>query len=260
MKKLLKIVIGIVVVFVLAIVTVFYLTSGMADVANEFFAAIKKQDVAAARGYLSEDFKASTDEAALKDFLTKGALLNFKETTWSNRQISGGRGELEGEVITETGGVVPLKLLFVKENDAWKIYGIQKPTAGLQPEQSSPNIPGKADQLVLVKQAMHDFAVSVNNKSMQHFHGTVSPLWQQQQTAQKFDEIFGAFYESGLDLTVLDSFEPSMEPATALNEDGLLVLEGFFPTQPSKVTFKQKFLYQGISWKLVGFTVNVSKS
>jgi len=67
MKKLLKIVIGIVVVFVAAIVAVFYFTAGMADTADAFFSAIKKQDIATARSYLSEDFKASIDEAALKE-------------------------------------------------------------------------------------------------------------------------------------------------------------------------------------------------
>jgi len=205
MKRLLKIVVGIVVVFVAAIIAVLYFTAGMADTANTFFAAIKKQDIATARSYLSEDFKASTDEAALTEFLSKGALLKFKEASWSNRQISGGRGVLNGEVITDTGGVVPLKLLFVKENDAWKIYGIQKPTAGLQTGESSPIVPGKSDQVALVKRSMHDFALSVNSKSMEHFHGTVSQLWQRQFTPQKLNESFGAFFDAGVDLTVLDA-------------------------------------------------------
>jgi hypothetical protein len=254
MKKLLKIVIGIVVVFVSAIVAVFYFTAGMADAADSFFAAIKKQDIATARSYLSEDFKASTDEAALKEFLSKGALLKFKETSWSNRQISGGRGELEGEVITDTGGVVPLKLLFVKENDAWKIYGIQKPTAGLQTEQSSPNTPSKSDQAALVKRSMHDFAVSVNDKSMEHFHGTVSQMWQRQFTTEKFNEVFGKFFGSGMDFTVLDGFEPIVEPVAALGENGELILQGYFPTKPNQVHFVQKYIYEGVGWKLYGFS------
>jgi hypothetical protein len=256
MKTLLKVVIGIVVVFVLAVVAVFYFTAGMVGAADEFFAAIKKQDIAAARSFLSEDFKASTDEAALEEFLTKGALLNFKETTWSNRQISGGRGELEGEVITATGGVVPLKVLFVKEHDAWKIYGIQKPTAGLQTEQSSPNLPSKPDQVALVKRSMHDFAVSVNDQSMKHFHATVSQLWQHETTPEKFDEVFGSVFGKGLDLTVLDGFEPTLEPVAALGEHGELVLTGYFPTKPKQVFFEQKYIYEGLGWKLAGFSFN----
>jgi hypothetical protein len=258
MKKLLKIVIGIVAVFVLAIVAVFYLTSGMADAADEFFAAIKRQDIANARGFLSEDFKASTDETALKQFLTQGALLNFKETNWSNRQISGGRGELEGEVITETGGVVPLKLLFVKENNAWKIYGIQKPTAGLQTEQSSPNVPSQPDQVALVKRSMHDFGVSVNSKDMTHFHGTVSQLWQREFTPEKFNGVFGSVFDKGVDFTLFDAYEPSIQPVAALGEHGELVLTGYFPTQPKQMHFEQKYIYEGLGWKLVGFSFNTN--
>jgi hypothetical protein len=256
-KKLLKIAIGIVVVFVLAIGAVFFLTAGMADTANEFFGAIKSQDLAAARSHLSEDFKASTDEAALREFLSKGALLNFKETSWSNRQISGGRGELDGEVITESGGVVPLKLMFVKENDAWKIYAIQKPTAGLQSEATSPAIPSSADRVALVRRAMHDFAVSVNSKSMEHFRGTVSQLWQKQFTTEKFEKAFSLAYDLGVDFTVLDGFEPVLEPVSELGENGELILKGQFPTKPNQVHFEQKYIYEGLGWKLLGFNFNI---
>jgi hypothetical protein len=257
MKILVKIIVGIVVVIILAIVAVFYFTSGMSDTADEFFAAIKDQDISAAHSFLSEDFKASTDEAALREFLTKGALLKFKEANWSNRQISGGRGELEGEVITETGGIVPLKLMFVKENDAWKIYGIQKPTAGLQTRQTSQNIPAKTDQVALIKRSMSDFGVSVNRQNMKHFHSTVSQLWQKQFTPEKFKEAFGSMFGKGLDFTVLEGFEPVVEPVAELGENGELILEGYFPTQPNQVHFKQKFIYEGLDWKLIGFHVNV---
>jgi len=257
MKRLLKIVIGIVVVFALGIATIFYFTAGMAKTADAFFEAVRKQDIAAARSYLSEDFKASTDEAALKEFLSKGALLKFKTASWSNRQISGGRGELNGAVTTDTGGVVPLKLMFVKENDAWKIYAIQKPTAGLQTEQASPSIPTKANQATLVKRSIHDFGLSVNSKTMEHFHSTVSQLWQRQFTTEKFNEVFGKTFDAGWDLIVLDKVEPVIEPVLSLGEHGELVLKGYFPTKPKQVNFEQKYLYEGVDWKLFGFGIDI---
>jgi hypothetical protein len=256
-KKLIKILIGIVAVLVLALGAVFFFTSGMVSVADDFFLAIKKQDIAAARSYLSEDFKLNTDEAALRDFLTKGALLNYKKTSWSNRQISGGRGELNGEVITQNGGVVPLKLMFVKENDAWKIYAIQKPTAGLQPQETSPAIPSKAQQIALFKRSAHDFAVSVNDKSMEHFRSTVSQLWQRQYTTEKLNETFGKLFDVGVDLTVLDGLDPVLDPVSALGDNGELVLTGTFPTQPNKVHFEQTYIYEGIDWKLLGLHINI---
>lgn len=257
MNKLLKIIIGVVVVILLVIGAVFYFTAGMEETADSFFKSIKNQDIAAARGYLSEDFKASTDETALKEFLSKGALLNFKKASWSNRQISGGRGELDGEVITESGGAVPLKLLFVKENDKWKIYSIQKPTAGLQTVQAAPTVPAKTDQHSLVKRSMHDFAVSVKNKSMVHFRSTVSQLWQKQFTIEKFEEAFGKVYTFGVDFTILDGVEPIIEPVAALGEHGELILKGYFPTKPNQVYFEQKFIHEGVDWKLYGFKFDI---
>ena len=260
MKKLLKIVIGLVVVFVLAIGIVFWLTSGMAETADAFFKAVKKQDLTAARSYLSEDFRASTDEAALQEFLTRGAILHFKDASWSNRQISGGRGELNGAIHTEAGGVVPLKLMFVKENGAWKIYGIQKPTAGLQQGETSPTVPGKADQVELVKHSMHEFALSVNSKSMEHFRGTVSQLWQRQITTGQMDTAFGKTYDAGVDLTVLDRRQPVIEADPTVGAHGELVIKGYYPTQPSQVIFEHTYVYEGVGWKLCGFSFNITKA
>ena len=259
MKTLLKVVVGLVVTFVLAIGIVYWLTAGMVDTANAFFQAVKKQDIAAARSYLSEDFKASTDASALNEFLTQSSIVHFKEASWSNRQTSGGRGELNGTIRTETGGVVPLKMMFIKEHGAWRIYGIQKPTAGLQTEDSSPTVPSKTDQVVLVKRSMHEFALSVNSKSMQHFHSTVSQLWQRQVTTEQLDQAFGKVYGIGEDLTMLDKIEPVIDGHPALGEHGELVLRGYYPTRPNQVSFEQKYVYEGTGWKLFGFGFNIRK-
>lgn len=63
--------------------------------------------------------------------------------------------------------------------------------------------------------------------------------------------------DSGLDFTVLQGFEPVIEPVAELGENGELVLKGFFPTQPSQAHFEQSFIYEGLGWRLFGFSVNV---
>jgi hypothetical protein len=255
MKKLLKILLGVAAMFVAGIAAVFYFTTGMVDTADAFFKAVKDKDIAKARSYLAEDFKASTDENALKAFLSKGAILSFKEASWSNRQISGGRGELNGSITTDSGGIVPIKMTFVKENEAWKIYAIQKPTAGLQTQDASSTAPGKADQVVLVRQSMHDFVVSVDKKSMEHFRGTVSQLWQRQFTTEKLDQAFRQVIDSGANWSVLDSVQPVFSSEAKVDENGVLLLAGYYPTKPSQVFFEQKYIYEGVSWKLIGFNI-----
>jgi hypothetical protein len=285
MKKLLKIIMGIVVFIILVVVLVFYLTGDMVDTADSFFKAVKQNDIAKARGYLAEEFKAATDEKALKDFLSSNALLKFKETSWGERQISGSRGELNGSVNTETGGTVPVKLTLVKESGAWKIYSLQKPTAGLTskeepgtsqqpglvstskeepsgsqkpalvltPKGAAGTVPSHAEQIILAKKSMHDFAVSLKAKSMEHFRNNISNLWQRQFTTQKLNEAYGKIIEAELDLSVLDTLEPILYEEAQIDQDGVLILKGHYATQPSQVKFQQKFIKEGGVWKLIGF-------
>jgi hypothetical protein len=114
-----------------------------------------------------------------------------------------------------------------------------------------------ANQATLVKRSMHDFGLSVNNKSMEHFHATVSQLWQRQFTTEKLNEVFGGTFDTGWDLTVLDKVEPIIEPVLTLGEHGELVLKGYFPTKPKPVKFEQKYLYEGVDWKLLGFSIEI---
>ena len=127
MKTFLKIIGGLVAIFILAIGAVFFLTGDMVKVGDEFFTALKNNDVPKAYTYLSEDFKVNANENEFKEFVDKNSISSFKESSWEERSINGGRGELTGSITTSNGGVVPIKLSFVKGENGWKIYAIEKP-------------------------------------------------------------------------------------------------------------------------------------
>jgi len=249
-----KIGIAIAVILVAGIASVFFFTSGMEKSADAFFNAVKQKDMATARASLSEDVKASTDENGLNEFLSKSAILNFKSASWSNRQISGDRGQLDGSITTESGGVVPLKLTFVKEHGAWKIYSIQKPTAGIQSGESSAMAPAKNEQAALVKQSMHDFLVSLKQKNMSHFYSSISRMWQKQVTTEQMNAAFSSIIKSGADWSAVDALAPELSPILKIDEDGVLTLSGQYPTNPA-LRFEMKYVYEGVNWKLIGFSL-----
>lgn len=268
MKTWVKVLLGISAFFgfiALIVVAALFMTSGLVDSADAFFAAIKQKDMVTAKTYLAEDFKKSTDEAAFNQFLNNSALLNFKESSWSNRETNNGRGTLEGEITTESGGVVPIKLSFVKENDEWKIYAIQKIAAGLQTEQPASettkpaeptptnNIPDTNTQTTMVKQAMSDFLVSVKAKDMTHFHSTLSKLWQEQYSIEKLNEAYKPVTDNKADWSVLNSVTPSINAKK--DENGLMVLTGTYPTKPSRVEYEQSYIYENGAWKLISFSI-----
>ncbi|MBN8430165.1 hypothetical protein JF535_04780 [Microbulbifer salipaludis] len=256
MNKLLKIVLGVVGVVALAISAVFYLTSGMVKVADELFLAASRGDTEKAYSLLSDDFKSGTSQEDLKKYFIANSLNNFKEASWESRSTSGGRGSLKGSITTREGGVIPITLNFVKSDSDWKIYSIQKPSSGLQVE-SELQMPSENEQLNLVTNSMQVFAESVNEKSMKKFHSTFSSMFKMQFTPEKLDEAYGSFYQAGVDLTVLENIEPKINSSAAIDDNGVLVISGYYPTEPSQVKFTQKFAYEGLNWKLIGFNINI---
>lgn len=257
MNELVKILLGIVGIFVLAIVAIFFCTADMVTSANEFFTAIKNNDMNKAYTHLSEAFQASTSQFDLETYLKKNLIHKFKEASWESRSISGRRGKLIGSITTESGGVVPITLSFVKGENGWKIYSIQKPSPGIQEESSSLEIPSEQELVKLVSESMHVFTESVNDKSMAKFHSHVSNLWQQQFTIEKLNEAFGGFYDIGVDLTSLAYYSPQFKSKPSLDENGVLIIAGYYPTKPNQVHFEQQYVYEGLGWKLISFSVNL---
>lgn len=257
MNKFAKIFLGIIGVIALAFAAIFYFTAGMVGAADEFFVAVKDKEIDTAYSYLSDDFKASTSQSELIAFMEKNQLDNFQEANWQSRSINGGRGDLVGSITTSTGGVVPITVSFVKGQDGWKIYAIRKPSSGLQVESPDLQLPSEEEQVQLVRGSMHAFAVSVNEGSMAKFHGHTSNLWQQQFSIDDLDQAFGAFYELGADLTVLDNYSPRFDSIASFDEDGFLLIAGHYPTKPNQLQFEQKYIFEGLGWKLAGFSANI---
>lgn len=260
-KKVLKVflyVIGGLAAFIAVIVVaVLFFTADLTKTADEFFAAVRGNDMARARTYLSEDFKTGTSDDALVEFLSANALTDVREASWGERSRDGIRGSLVGSVTTGNGGVVPISLSFVKGANGWKIYAIQKPAAGLGDEAATTAAPSESEQVRLVSDAMRVFGRAVNARSMTGMYDYVAYLWKQQITPKDLDDAFGGFYDSGLDLTVLDGMAPRFDGPGEVDENDILRIAGHYPTKPSRVIFKHGYVYEGLGWKLVQFSVDV---
>jgi len=255
MNLVVKIIIGVVAAIGIGIGAVFWFTSGMTDTADAFFASIKTKNYDKAYSYLAEQFRTNTSQAELEAFLARTALDNYKEASWSGRSISGGRGELNGEVKTETGGSIPLKLSFVKENSQWKIFAINKPRAGLSEREN--NMPTEAELLALTKEGMLKFSESVNAKDFSAFHAHIAKIWQKEWTVQRFNETFKQFIDANINMTpVIQRHTPSFDQAPEI-KNNILFVKGHYPTRPSQIQFELKYIYEGLSWKLIGTKVDI---
>ena len=262
MKKAVKIVFVVLIILVLLItvlvISVFNMTSGLVDSADRFFLAIEQNDYQKAYDQLSQDFKASTDFQQFETFLQNTALVNYKSASWTSRSISDSIGELEGSVTTKDGGKVPVNIKLVEDKDQWKILSLTKEPAGLLTEAPDANpMPMQQELMHLLKKSMYEFALALNNKDFTDFHNNISRLWQSQTTKDQLYNAFKTFSDQDVDLTVLQNIDPVFSEKPYINENKLLILKGYYPSQPSVTYFELMYLYEHPEWKLASIDIQL---
>lgn len=258
-KLFLKVTAGVVVLIGVILGVVFYLTSNIAQVGDNFILALQEKDFSAAYQLLSQDFRDSTTESEFIEYIELHKFDRIEEASWSNRSISGAQGELAGVLITSTDAALPVKIGVVKESDSWLIYSIQQPRSGFI-EGEGLNAPSREIQLGLVKEAFKVFALSVNAGDFTEYHKFISKLWRAQTTPDQLNQIFTVFIEREIDLLPLQNLEPVVEEVSFPNEDRLMMITGFFPTEPSLVQFELGYVYEGIGWRVAHTSIKIEAS
>jgi hypothetical protein len=112
-------------VMALGLTLYFQMTSGMSDVATDFFRAARARNLVAVKLYLSESM--TTSDSALRNFLDSPTASHFSSAFWSNLSCVGNLGKVQGTVTQDGGLVVPMEVDLVREKSVWKIYRVGMP-------------------------------------------------------------------------------------------------------------------------------------
>ena len=166
-------------------------------------------------------------------------------------------------VLTATGSYptrpnkVTFKLRYLQEKSAWKLVGINVQVVPFV-DKTGP-VPSEAEAKRLALDSLLAFNKALRAKSFDSFYAQTAKLWQADTTPAKLKEIFEPFIAQDVSISGIADVEPVFAAKPAIDEDGLLVLKGSYPTNPSKVLFELKYVYEEGDWKLVGINVNLKK-
>ena len=153
---------------------------------------------------------------------------------------------------------ITFKLKYLSEKGAWKILGIN---VQMYPViENTGKAPSEKEAKALALDSLMAFNQSLQEKNFDSFYEQIGTLWRNEITSQKLKEIFQSFIDKDVDISSIKKVQPKFESKPAINEDGMLVLKGSYPTQPSKVVFTLKYVYELESWKLVGINVVLTKN
>jgi len=150
---------------------------------------------------------------------------------------------------------VSFKLEYMHEKEGWKLGGINvKATPSVE---NTAKLPSDKELQAMALESLLAYNKAIQAKNFDSFYQQISKLWRDQTTPEKLKAIFQPAIDKGSDISSIAKVEPTYDKPPAIDEDGVLFLKGSYPTQPSKVTFQLKYIYEDGVWRLVGITTNL---
>jgi hypothetical protein len=77
--------------------------------------------------------------------------------------------------------------------------------------------------------------------------------------ASRLDSAFAPFIEQKIDLSRVEKMQPVLDHPAQVTTDGLLIVSGYYPTEPYRTVFSMKFMYELPKWRLFGLDVSLRK-
>lgn len=164
---------------------------------------------------------------------------------------------LSGSYPTKPNKVI-FKLKYLQEKSAWKMVGINVQVLPFV-EKTGP-VPTEKEAKRLALDSLLAFNKALQAKNFDSFYERIAKLWQAQTTSAKLKEIFQPFLDQEAHISGIADVEPTFDSKPAIDSDGFLLLKGSYPTQPSKVFFELRYVYEEETWELVGINVNLKRT
>jgi len=71
----------------------------------------------------------------------------------------------------------------------------------------------------------------------------------------RLGNIYGKLRESGLDMSPVVLLDPLLTKAPVIDGNQVLIIEGYFPTEPLNIIFKMGFRFEFGAWRLLSLSV-----
>lgn len=131
--------------------------------------------------------------------------------------------------------------------------------AGKATEKAS-EVPDKDALKSMIEASLLSFGRAVKKEDFSGFYAETASIWQKQTTPEKLSEAFKDFLNKNIDLpAAIEGKEPVFNRPPSLDANGVLIVQGYYPTTPNRVVFQLKYLKDDGEWKLVGVDVNLKE-
>jgi hypothetical protein len=121
--------------------------------------------------------------------------------------------------------------------------------------QAQNKVPSERALEALVKVSLLSFNDANVTGNYEVFHAKLSKPFRDQFPPEKLERTFKDFNKKHIDFDIIAALKPSYDPPPGVDDDGKLLVKGYFPTEPNRVYFDLGFIPSDGEWKL--FRINV---
>jgi len=249
--------------------------SDPADTANTFFQLLSAGKTRQAYDSAAFTFQAGQSFERFEQTVHELGIANYSAITWTQRSVNEKEAKLDGEIVTKNGNKVPVAVTLVKSSGTWKLYALRtgsgKDSAspmenpftlvGKGPEfndaMSRHPIPPQKELVALTREVLLKLDDAVKRKDFTEFYASISDQWRNDVglSFKRVERTYQPFIDAGADMKDVATVEPIFTEPPRITSTGLLIVNGYFPTQPNHVNFKLDFVYELPNWKLFGIDV-----
>jgi len=262
------------------------------QIATQFFENVGKNKTEVAYNSTAFAFQAGLPQKSFDATMKSiGLMDNTPVCAWSKPvSMKDGDISLEGTVTAFAGVQVPVSMVLTREHGALCLLKLRTgatPSKFAKDTGNRFSLIGKgvafndaANQPLpsekVLRQLIEDDLVLFNDALQRHsfaiFYNSVSYSWQQQLTLKQLQHAFQPFIDKKINLGKLRLLTPVFDVPPAIDPDGLLILVGHYPPQPSltgtneanptgmfRVYFTMRYTYELPKWKLLGIDVQLTR-
>jgi hypothetical protein len=123
--------------------------------------------------------------------------------------------------------------------------------------QAQNKVPSERALEALVKTTLLTFNDANVTGNYEVFHAKLSKPFREQFSVERLARRFQEFNKKHVDFDIVAALKPSYDPAPKVDDNGKLLVKGYFPTEPLQVYFNLEFIPSDGEWKLIAINVKV---
>lgn len=120
-------------------------------------------------------------------------------------------------------------------------------------------VPEPGQQESLIKQSLMTFNDANLTGNYEVLHARLSAPFRNQITPEKLKDAFKSFADGRINLGLVLAKKPVAVGDAKVDDEGKLLLRGYFDTTPNRVNYDLGFVRSEGEWKLIKLNVNLKK-